>query len=72
MPKKSITAEQVRTHLLERIDAYQAKVPVTDAKLGTDAVGDHKVVARIRAGENFTLKMYQRLLDWLDNQRVAA
>jgi hypothetical protein len=72
MAKHSITAEQVRAHLLERIDAYQAKVPTTDAKLGTDAVGDHKVIARIRAGENFTLKMYQRLIDWLDSQQVAA
>lgn len=72
MAKKSITAEQVRSHLISRIDAYQGKVPTTDAKLGTNAVGDHKVIARIRSGENFTLNTYQRLIDWLDQQQVAA
>lgn len=72
MRKKTITAEQVRTHLLERIDSYQAKFPVTDSKLGTEALGDHKVVDRIRRGENFTIKTYQRIIDWLDGQRAAA
>jgi len=72
MPRNHITAEQVRSHLLERVDAYQAKVAVTDATIGTKAVGDHKILGRIRAGENFTLKTYQRLIDWLDAQRVAA
>lgn len=72
MPKKQITADQVRGHLLDRVNAYQSKVSVSDAKIGTDAVGDHKILVRIRAGENFTIKTYQRLIDWLEAQRVAA
>lgn len=72
MANKQITAEQVRAHLLARVDAYQVKTGCTDAKLGTDAVRDHKILSRIRSGENFTIRTYQRLIDWLDAQKVAA
>lgn len=73
MSTKPITADQVRDALLQRIDAYIAKTGRSDSTVGKAAVNDDKFVARIRAGGNFTVKMYQRVMDWLDEQdRVAA
>lgn len=66
------TTRQLRDTLLERIDAYKAATAASDAKIGTDAVKDHKIIARIRAGGGCTVKMYGRLMDWLEEQMKAA
>lgn len=73
MDTTNITAEQVRTALIKRIDAYIASTGKSDSSVGKDAINDDKFVARVRQGGNFTLKTYQKLSDWLDGQgQVAA
>lgn len=72
MSTPNITADQVRTALIERIDAYIAASGKSDSSVGKEAINDDKFVARIRLGANFTLKTYQKLSDWLDQQTQVA
>lgn len=72
MSTSNITADQVRTALIARIDAYTSISGKSDSSVGKEAINDDKFVARIRKGGNFTLSTYQKVSDWLDAQRVAA
>lgn len=67
MAKSRITAAHLRQLMLDRIDAHQKRTGMNDAKLGSEAVSDHKFVGRIRAGGNFTVKTFERVMDWLDS-----
>lgn len=72
MSTNPITAEQVRAALLKRIDAYMAATGKSESSVGKDALNDDRFVARIREGGNFTVKTYQKAIDWLDAQKVSA
>lgn len=72
MSTKHITADQVRASLIERIDAYKAASGKSDSAVGKEAMNDDKWVKRIRAGGSFNLATYQKVMDWLAAQRVAA
>lgn len=72
MSTSTITAEQVRAALLDRIDGYIARSGISASALGKAAVADDRFVKRIRDGGNFTVETYQRAMDWLDGQEKAA
>lgn len=72
MSTKHITADNVRQALIQRIDAYKTVSGKSDSFVGKEAVKDDRFVSRIRAGGNFTVETYQRVMNWLDAQRVAA
>lgn len=72
MSTSTITANQVRAALLARIDGFIAKSGMSPSALGKAAVADDRFVSRIRSGGNFTVEMYQRVIDWLDAQERAA
>jgi len=61
-----ITADAVRQTLLTRATAFSEAHNVSFSRIGDAALGDSKFLARVRAGDNFTIKTYQRVIDWLD------
>lgn len=67
-----ITADQVRSALLQRIDAFLVKTKMSASAFGKEAVKDDRFVSRIRNGGNFTVDTYQKVIDWLDAQERAA
>jgi hypothetical protein len=74
MAKKiAITADQVRSALLQRIDAFLTTHGMSASAFGKEVVRDDRFVNRIRNGGNFTVKTYQQVIDWLDAaEREAA
>ncbi len=73
MSTSTITANQVRAALLQRIDGFLIKTGMSASTLGKSAVADDRFVKRIRDGGNFTVETYQKVMDWLDEQdRKAA
>lgn len=68
----TITADQVRAALLARIDAFITASGRSASWVGKQAVQDDRFVSRIRSGGNFSLQIYQRVMDWLDEQERAA
>jgi hypothetical protein len=68
-----ITAETVRRNLLARAAAFSEARKVSFSAISEAATKDSKFLARVQAGENFTIKSYQRVIDWLDQaEREAA
>jgi hypothetical protein len=63
-----LTAEAVRTHLLERARAYVEANKSSFSHISQSALGDSKFLKRVEDGDNFTIKTYQRVMDWLDEQ----
>lgn len=61
-----ITAETVRQNLLKRATAFCDGRKASFSSISEAAVRDSKFLARVQAGENFTVKTYQKVLDWLD------
>jgi hypothetical protein len=61
-----ITAEAVRSALLARATAFSEARNVSFSKIGKESIRDDRFLARVRAGENFTIDTYQRVIDWLD------
>lgn len=72
MNTSTITATQVRAALLLRIDSFIASSGMSASALGKAAVNDDRFVNRIRSGGNFTVELYQRVIDWLDEQERRA
>lgn len=66
-----ITADDVRQHLLRRADAFRKQFGMSFSAIGDAAIKDSKFLANVEKGENFTLKTYQRVLDWLDAEWAA-
>ena len=49
-----------RLQLLERIGAFCSRHAMTERHFGIDAVGDHKLLARLRAGAGVTLTVIEK------------
>lgn len=63
-----ITSEHVRQHLLSRAQAYSDRRNVKFSHISLEAVNDSKFLANVARGSNFTLRTYQRVIDWLDER----
>ena len=61
-----ITAEAVRETLLSRAEAFCEAHKFSLSRIGDEAINDSKFLARVKAGDNFTIKTYQKVIDWLD------
>lgn len=72
MSTSTLTADHVRAELIARIDGYLTSSGMSASAFGRDAVKDDRFVKRIRDGGNFTVEMYQRVIDWIDAQERAA
>lgn len=67
-----ITADAVREHLLERARQFSADHGYSLSRIGDEAIKDSKFLPRVAAGENFTVKTYQRVIDWIDAKSKGA
>lgn len=63
-----ISAEAVRKHLLDRARAFVERRKSSFSFISQSAVQDSKFLANVEKGNNFTVKTYQRVIDWLDEQ----
>jgi hypothetical protein len=63
-----ITAEAVRATLIARATAFCAAHNYSLSRLGDEALKDSKFLSRVQAGDNFTIKTYQRVIDWIDER----
>lgn len=63
-----LSADDIRSHLLARVEAYATRSGMSVSAISKEAVKDDRFVARARAGANFTVKTYQQMMDWLDAQ----
>lgn len=67
-----ITDDTIREHLLARVTEYQTRTGMSLWKISKAAVADDKFIASVQRGGNFTIKTYQKVIDWLDEQEQAA
>lgn len=66
-----ITDGTIREHLLRRVDEFQKRTGMSLWKISKAAVADDKFLGNVQRGGNFTIKTYQRVIDWLDEQDAA-
>jgi hypothetical protein len=69
---ETLSAEHVRSHLLERAQTYIDARKSSLSFISQQAVADSKFLANVKRGENFTIRNYQRVIDWLDAQEAAS
>jgi hypothetical protein len=67
-----ITAEAVRQNLLARVSAFRDRSGCSLSYIGEQALRDSKFIANVQRGDNFTIKTYQRVIDWLDAEEARA
>lgn len=66
MRTEQITDDAIRQNLLKRAEAFCAKHNTSLSYISEEAVRDSKFLPRVRGGANFTIKTYQKVMDWLD------
>lgn len=52
---------RTRTFALTKIESFLVRSGMSISRLGRESVNDHKVVARLRSGENVTLGVIERV-----------
>lgn len=65
---KTITSEHVRQHLLARASEFIERNGGSFSSVSEAAVQDSKFLGNVARGSNFTLRTYQRVIDWLDEK----
>jgi hypothetical protein len=60
------SSETIRNALVERATKYVDSHGSSFSAIGLAAVNDSKFLARVQKGENFSVKTYQKVMDWLD------
>lgn len=66
-----ITETEIRANVLARAKAFAAATGRSMSSISEDAVRDSKFLANVERGSNFTVKTYQRVLDWLAEQEKS-
>jgi hypothetical protein len=61
-----ITAESIRSALLDRAAKYCQDRNTSLSAIGLAAVNDSKFLARVKSGLSFNVSTYQKVMDWLD------
>ncbi len=64
--------ELLRSHLLGVAAAYTAATGTNAPTIGKLALNDHNFFRRVRKGEGFTVKSYDRTQTWFDNNWPAG
>lgn len=68
-----LSADDVRQHLIARAERYARDHRCSLSYIGEQAVSDGKFLLNVKGGANFTLRTYQRVIDWMDaSGREAA
>lgn len=66
-----ITETEIRAHVLERAKRFAAATGRSLSSISEEAVRDSKFLANVERGSNFTVRTYQRVLDWLVEQEKS-
>ena len=67
MPRhQDMTEAAIRTYFVQRVDAYCETTGLQPSTVTTRAVGDGKFYQRVVNGQPFGLKVYQRVLDFVE------
>ena len=66
-----ITENEIRAHVLERAKRFAAATGRSLSSISEEAVRDSKFLANVERGANFTVRTYQRVLDWLSEQEKS-
>lgn len=66
------TEMAIRTALVMRVHAFCRRTGIAPSTLGRAAIRDAKFLARVEAGENFTIQNYQRVHDYIDRELKAG
>lgn len=67
-----ITADAVRKTLLDRATAFSKAHGYSFSRISEEAIKDSKFLSNVQRGGNFTIKTYQRVIDWLDQAEALA
>jgi hypothetical protein len=63
-----ITADDIRTSLINRARRYRDLTKTSFSAMGIAAVGDSKFLSRVENPEiGFNIKTYQKMVEWLDD-----
>jgi hypothetical protein len=66
------TSETIRNALLTRAKTFVQSRGSSFSAICIGAGVDSKFLSRVDAEENFSVKTYQRVMDWLDAQEAEA
>jgi hypothetical protein len=58
--------QDIRTALIQRAEEFSRQTGMSKTEIGKLAVNDGAFLAQVADGRNFTIKLYQRVMDWLD------
>lgn len=61
-----LNSDDIRLSLLSRAKRYCEAANTSLSAIGMASVHDNKFLGKVQAGENFSIKTYQRVMDWLD------
>ncbi|MEO3386042.1 hypothetical protein [Mesorhizobium sp. CAU 1741] len=67
----TLSSDDVRQHLLAKAKTYAERTGASFSHISEAAVNDSKFLANVERGSNFTIRTYQRVLDWLDERAVV-
>ena len=68
---QTIPSQVIRDTLIERARAFVETKKSSFSAIGLGAVNDSKILSRVANGENFSVKTYQRVIDWMDAQEAS-
>ena len=67
MASISFPAEQdIRNALIRRAEEFSRRTGMSKSEISKRAVKDGAFISQVAAGRNFTVRLYQRMMDWLD------
>lgn len=67
-PAKHPTGAEIRTAMLERVQAFSELTGTSTTAIGRAVFRDSKFIPRAKDGHNFTVESYDRLMKWLDER----
>lgn len=62
----ALNSDDIRQSLITRAKRYCEAAKTSMSAIGMAAVHDNKFLGKVEAGENFSIRTYQRVMDWLD------
>lgn len=61
-----LSSDAIRQALIDRATAYVTRTDSSFSAIGLTVLNDSKFLGRVQRGENFSVKTYQKVMDWLD------
>jgi hypothetical protein len=58
--------QEIREALVRRAEEFSRQTGISKTEIGKRAVNDGAFLGQVAEGRNFTIKLYRRLMDWLD------